>query len=191
MAPLTHCSTNLGSLNCYTCNLEKSNPVWRASDQAPQVALKLKELIINSHQLYSYVFQIHIFAFVKALRTTVTKFLCYSFETAGLKQIPEPYEHLSSLTSGWLCKSKYKGQNLGHVTAKLELQDPRGIWSYQWAQNIWDGPEILVEPGGWSEMVIQRFFLPELMTVPVVVGPRFFHWRTQGRFWGPSHHSTT
>ena len=96
-------------------------------DHALQVALKRKELIIDYHQLYSYVFQIHIFAFVKALRTTVTKVFCYSFETAGLEQIHEPYE----LTSGWLCKSKYKGQNLGHITAKLELQDPRGIWSYQ------------------------------------------------------------
>ena len=89
-------------------------------DQALQVALKLKELIIDYHHLYSYVFQIHIFAFVKALRTTLTKVLCYSFETAGLEQIHEPYE----LTSGWLCKSKYKGQNLGHINCRTWTPRP-------------------------------------------------------------------
>lgn len=52
-------ATNPGSSGCYTSNLEITNLTWEIGDQVLRVPLKSKDLMIDSHQVYVYVSQIH------------------------------------------------------------------------------------------------------------------------------------
>ena len=146
----------LGSFNCYTSNLEMTNPVWEERDPVLYVPLKLKELIIDSHQLYSYVSQIHtLLCFCKSSQDS-----CYNVPLPFIwdcwltaEQIHEPHEHLFQPSVQIVSvkvdiKVKTETTSLQNLNSKTHA----GFVVISWAQSIWDDPEIPVEVAArWME----------------------------------------